>query len=398
MKNKILFLITVFITNAAFCQYTAIPDPNFEAFLEANGMGDGIDNNGLVLTENINTVITLDLPSFAGITDLTGIEDFVAVEFLNFSFNQVISINLSQNLNLKIFGCAFNNISSLDLSNNTQLEWVAAMGNPSLSSLLLNSASLHTLEVFECNLSVLDLSQCPNLTFIDCHSNQLSILNITQCTSLTEVIAWSNLLTTLDTSQNNMLEHLSLASNMFTTINLFNNTELRIISLSNNTNLTNLDISNNSSLTSVACSSNPNLEFIDIRNGNNENINQFSAGNNNSLSCVFVDDASASYLDDWTVGNNTVFVNDESECEELNTATFNENIFRMYPNPTHDFITVSIIYSATYTLINANGKQLKTGMLTEGLNKISLSNLSSGLYFLKIYTVSGVATKKIIKE
>ena len=37
--------------------YTYVPDDNFENYLEANGMGDGIALNDTVLTSNINTVI-----------------------------------------------------------------------------------------------------------------------------------------------------------------------------------------------------------------------------------------------------------------------------------------------------------------------------------------------------
>ena len=38
-----------------------MPDDNFENYLEANGMGDGIALNDTVLTSNINTVNNLYL-------------------------------------------------------------------------------------------------------------------------------------------------------------------------------------------------------------------------------------------------------------------------------------------------------------------------------------------------
>ena len=133
---KSFLLIFLFFINAvAFCQFTEVPDPNFESFLEDNGMGDGIPNNGLI-----------------GVTDLTGIEGFSALEFLDFSYNQVNAIDLSQNLNLKLLGCAFNQLVNLDLTQNTQLEWVACMSNLSLTTISLNSEYLHTLEVHENSL------------------------------------------------------------------------------------------------------------------------------------------------------------------------------------------------------------------------------------------------------
>ena len=57
--KKILILAAFVHTIFCTAQYTAIPDPNFEDFLEQNGMGDGIPNNGLVLTANIENVTTL---------------------------------------------------------------------------------------------------------------------------------------------------------------------------------------------------------------------------------------------------------------------------------------------------------------------------------------------------
>jgi len=112
MKNYIFLFFLLLGTNIISAQYTAIPDPIFENYLENTGMGDGIPNNGLVLTANINTVTTLDLPSFYGLTDLTGIEDFIALEFLDFSYNNVSSIDLSQNTALSIVGCAFNSLTT----------------------------------------------------------------------------------------------------------------------------------------------------------------------------------------------------------------------------------------------------------------------------------------------
>jgi plastocyanin len=57
---------------------TYVPDDNFENYLEANGMGDGIALNDNILTSAIDTVTNLDV-SFQNILDLTGIEDFTSL-------------------------------------------------------------------------------------------------------------------------------------------------------------------------------------------------------------------------------------------------------------------------------------------------------------------------------
>ena len=44
-------------TNTSDCtSTTSVPDDNFEAYLEANNMGNGIANDDLVFTENISSV------------------------------------------------------------------------------------------------------------------------------------------------------------------------------------------------------------------------------------------------------------------------------------------------------------------------------------------------------
>jgi len=137
MKTKIttafktFLILFVFIyqglqSNILYAQITTIPDSNFEQALIDLGIdSDGIIN-GQVLTSDIDTVIILNV-SNKGIDDLTGIEDFTALENLDVSNNDLIVLDLSNNLQLKeLYG---NNtggenllISSLDLSNNINLE------------------------------------------------------------------------------------------------------------------------------------------------------------------------------------------------------------------------------------------------------------------------------------
>lgn len=375
MKKLILLFVTCFTVNLAFCQFTAIPDPNFEAFLEANGMGDGIPNNGQVLTANIETVTVLDLPSAAGISDLTGIEDFLAVEFLDCSFNLLTNINLSQNLALKTFGCVNNQLTALDLSNNTQLEWVSCQGNQ-LTSLLLNSANLEVIECFENGITSLDISQAAALTFLDCNLNQIPSLDISQNTNLIQLICWSNSLTSLDTTNNKQLTYLNCSHN----------------------NIGGLDLSPNINLTGFLGAFISELIFLDVRNGNNANMGNVNVTGTDDLQCIFVDDASASYLDDWMIDPFTTFVNNEAECNALSVPSFNEYKLVIYPNPAHEFIIVSLRSSADYTITAANGSLFKKGQLKEGLNKISMADLSTGLYFIRVTSENGIATKKIIKR
>ena len=84
---------------------TYVPDDNFEAYLEthdasgnvvsvgdANSMGDGIANNDYVTTARISGITILDVNN-QNISDLTGIEDFIALTSLSCSPNQLTSLD-----------------------------------------------------------------------------------------------------------------------------------------------------------------------------------------------------------------------------------------------------------------------------------------------------------------
>ena len=83
--KKLLILFIIPLLN--FGQdLTYIPDNWFEAYLENNGIGNGIQYDDSVFTAAIDTVTYLDLSYGAGqsigVFDLTGIEDFTNLEYI----------------------------------------------------------------------------------------------------------------------------------------------------------------------------------------------------------------------------------------------------------------------------------------------------------------------------
>jgi len=414
--KKILFLISVcFIIGMAKAQYTTIPDTNFESYLEANGMGDGIDNNGLVLTANIDTVTELDV-QFQGIADLTGIEGFIALEYLSCGSNGLDTLDLSQNVALEILGCdnnfltslslsqnialthlycVVNNLTSLDLSQNINLEEVYCDENY-LTSLTIASPALTWLWCNFNQITSLDLSSCPLLTNLYATYNQLSSVDVSNSTALETLGLGANNLINLDISQNTQLLYFYCSFNNITSLDISQNILLKELSCTNN-NLTSLDLSQNANLKILRAYNNSQLGSLDIRNGNNVGIEYFNATNSN-LDCVFVDDASAEYLDDWHIDSNTTFVNNEQECEDLSVLSFSQDNFNVYPNPVQNELSVITTTRVNYTILTTQGKIVNTGVLQEGKNSLNLTSLSSGMYFLKTYAKYGVTTKKVIKE
>lgn len=176
MKKLILIiaLTPALILNA---QQTYIPDNNFETYLENNGMGNGVLNDDSVATANIIGVTNLNV-ELLNIFDLTGIEDFAALENLTCRSNMLTSLDLSQNTSLISLSCFLNQLTSLNLSQNTNLSWLDCSWNQ--IGALDVSYNLYFTHIY-CsgnNLTSLDLSQNNNLTNLACHDNQLTCLNI----------------------------------------------------------------------------------------------------------------------------------------------------------------------------------------------------------------------------
>ena len=90
MKKLLLLLLCVPLIG--FGQLTIIPDANFEQRLISFGYDNILD--GTVLTAAIDTVTQLQV-GYYGISDLTGIEDFTALTYLNCGANQLTSIDES---------------------------------------------------------------------------------------------------------------------------------------------------------------------------------------------------------------------------------------------------------------------------------------------------------------
>jgi PKD repeat protein/Leucine-rich repeat (LRR) protein len=160
--------------------YTLIPDLNFENYLIAIGLDkDGV--NGKVLTENIATVKSFDISnSLINITDLTGIQDFSALESLTFRKNtgKLTFLDISKNLNLKILNCDSNQLTVLDVSKNLKLSSLFCSSNQLTS---LNVSKNLILKILHCSsnqLTSLDFSKNVALETISCDSNNLSSLNL----------------------------------------------------------------------------------------------------------------------------------------------------------------------------------------------------------------------------
>ena len=128
----------------ALSQQTYVPDDNFEQELINLGYDNVLDDH--VLTANINYQTILYINN-KNITDMTGIEDFIALENLNCSYNQITTINLNNNTALQYLTANNNSITSLDLGTNNSLSFIDIRHNQ-LNTLNLQNGANNNITTF----------------------------------------------------------------------------------------------------------------------------------------------------------------------------------------------------------------------------------------------------------
>ncbi|MFH6992852.1 Ig-like domain-containing protein [Flavobacterium sp. FlaQc-48] len=100
------------------------------------------------------------------------------------------------------------------------------------------------------------------------------------------------------------------------------------------------------------------------------------------------------YKVEITVGNCTV----TSNCitvSSLAVEQFNQNEFKIYPNPSKGTINIVTSYEGNYVIIDQSGKQIKSVNLDENVvNTIHLENVSDGIYIIKSISDSKIKAQK----
>lgn len=332
MKLSTILIYLIALQTAVHAQSTNIPDNNFEQKLIDLGVDDVLD--GEVLTESIDTISSLTIPS-SEITDMTGIEDFAALETLNCANNELTTLDLSFNSNIRIVNCSINELSSLNTNNCSDLEIMVCPINSLTAVDFSDNVSLITLIISQNELTALDVSNNANLVYLSCDENELTSLNVWSLEVLQTVACQENNLTTLDFSTNISLVECYVHFN--------------------------------------------NLSHLNLQNGNNLAIcaDCFSCLNNPDLNCIEVDDPDFS-IDNWPNRNDHNSFSEDCglSIDETSFATVN-----VYPNPANTTLNFHLKDNqATYSIYNTSGELLKKGELTNGSSSIDISELPSGLY------------------
>ncbi|OUQ22026.1 hypothetical protein B5E80_15940 [Flavonifractor sp. An135] len=240
-KKGIFLVLTLGMTGGMFLTGTAqaldvpvdsstFPDPAFLSYVQKRDT----DGDGLLSQSERDAVTQMDLRKL-GIRDLSGLEWFSALESLNCSENDLVSLELAD----------FPALTSLTCNENSRLTELTLSGVPALEQLYC----------FDSGLSQLDLHGVPNLTYFVWGGSPLEELDLSGNPNLHTLHVLGGNLTHADLSHNEKLDTLLWNHTWIETLDLSHQTELTYLNCTDN-HLTALDLSGNEKLETVYAGNN----------------------------------------------------------------------------------------------------------------------------------------------
>ena len=225
------------------------PDKKFRDYVSRNFDGN---KKGYLTKTELDSVTKIDI-RHQSVSDLKGIEHFKNLTELDCSYNNLTSLDVSNNTKLEKLHCHNNQLEGLDLSKNTKLTALGCSDNKLTSLNVSKNTKLITLICFNNRLTSLNVSNNTELTKLSCSENKLEGLDISKNAKLITLSCSINNLTSLNVSNTTELTTLWCAKNNLTSLNVSKNKKLTELSCHHN-NLTSLDVSKNTKLTQLRCS------------------------------------------------------------------------------------------------------------------------------------------------
>jgi len=272
---------------------------------------------------------------------------------------------------------------------------------------------IYILNILGSNLSVIDLSNCPNLLFSTINTQGGLLMWIADCPFLTKIIMPPNEIAFTIGGQ---VGCPYLSEIIFQNSNVIRNVDPGDPTASSNVgicpSLTCLDMSNILDVkigSSLIILGNDTLVGLNLKNGKCNKWSSVQIIGNSSLTCIQVDNPAycnnAQSLGAWyfdcfddplsQCSYSTSCPNCIAELDELPTVSIN-----ISPNPTTSKITVKSsleLIGEEYIIYDQLGKAVKSGVITDEETEIDLSNLTVGLYLFKT-GAEMEETFKIIKQ
>jgi len=441
--KKLLLICSLIGIQAIFAQNIIFSDTNFKATLLNSNVGVlpvakdlagnatlvDSDNDGEISQQEALNISYINL-GYAGITSLEGLQFFTNLNYLNAqsyalnSFNYPTLTNLkelylesivnqgalnsfdvSANINLRKLTLRSGNLTSIDLSNNTELTDLYLQGSTVTSLNLSNLSNLRTLN-YSGNFDSIDLSDCTKLISLTLGiynstsgSCNLAAIDLTNQPLLINLTLMGTSVTSLDLSTNTNLENLYVDNNKIESINFGPLVYVRQIFCDNN-RLTNLNVNNFQNLDALYCRNNF-LTQLSLKNFKLETYVDFA--NNPGLLSICCDPEQYVYIQNQCLlnGNYDTVVGTNCTSDGVllatNTVKKDTNAILVFPNPAQDYLYFDTEKEVTkLDIYDSNARFLKTAVLKN--DKVNISELQSGLYFLKVYTNGTVSNIKIMKK
>lgn len=148
-----------------------------------------------------------------GFTEIPNLSNLTALEQLYCHNNQLTSLNVESNANLRILQCDRNHLTELDVTKNANLVRLECSYLKELTKIdLSKNSKLSFFSSYDSsNLAEIILpEETQNLTNFLCEANALNTLNVAPYTNLKELDCSKNHLLSLDLSQNTKLEKVTV--------------------------------------------------------------------------------------------------------------------------------------------------------------------------------------------
>jgi len=195
------------------------------------------------------------------------------------------------------------------------------------------------------------------------------------------------------------LSSLNCSSNQLTSLDLSSNVSLTHLYCYDN-ELTSLNLNSNINLMLLKCGGNQDLTSLYLKNGNNDDFDilgyvssDFENLPNLQIVCVDALDTDFTNFITTELGHSVNFTTD---CSTLAIKDIHFLDYSVYPIPTKNVLNIKSKTEITKIEIFNRLGQLIT-KTTE--NNIDISNLTQGLYFVKVEDINGnFGVKKIIKK
>jgi hypothetical protein len=193
--RKIVFYISIFLFSINTNSQINFPDINFKNKLLLSNSTNPIacigtssqtcvagpidsNNNGQIEVSEALMVARLDLLN-SNINNLSGIEYFTNLDYLNCASNNLTTIDISQLILLKQLGCFNNQLTSLNINNQTQLIFLFANNNQITSIDFSNNIALQRAFLWNNQFTTLNFGNNPNFFDLECKNNpNLTTINI----------------------------------------------------------------------------------------------------------------------------------------------------------------------------------------------------------------------------